>query len=123
MWQVEKMNCVLAPATTSNTLPKMTTSAAITLVYIGATWCGPCRTVKPRIEELCKKFSISYKLRDYDADLSEEEKETVAKVPTIQIYQGGVLVAEYTSNQVAQTEAWFQTHISLGSALCEDVDF
>ena len=110
-----------APAT-SNTPPKMTSSAAATtLVYIGATWCGPCRTAKPRIEELCKKFSISYKLRDYDADLSEEEKETVTKVPTIQIYQGTALVAEFTSNQVAQTEAWFQTHVSLVSA--GDADF
>ena len=108
-----------APAT-SNTPAKMT-SAAITLVYIGATWCGPCRTAKPRIEELCKKFSISYKLRDYDADLSEEEKETITKVPTIQIYQDGAMVAEFISNQVAQTEAWFQTHVSLVSA--DDADF
>lgn len=99
----------------------MTTTAAITLVYIGATWCAPCRVVKPRIEDLCKKFSISYKLRDYDADLSEEEKETVTKVPTIQIYQDGALAVEFTSNQVAQTEAWFQTHVSATAG--GDTDF
>lgn len=115
------MSRVPAAPTTSNTPPKMTSAAAITLVYIGATWCGPCRTAKPRIEELCKKFSISYKLRDYDADLSEEEKETVTKVPTIQIYQGTALVAEFTSNQVAQTEAWFQSHVSATSG--GDIDF
>ena len=93
----------------------MSSAAVTSLVYIGAMWCAPCRTAKPRIEELCKKFSIPYKLQDYDADLTEEEKEIVTKVPTIRIYQGDTLVVEFTSNQVAQTEAWFQTHVPLHS--------
>lgn len=92
----------------------------IHLVYIGATWCGPCRIVKPRIEELCKKFGISYKLRDYDSDLNDDEKDVITKIPTIQIYEDDRIVAEYTTNQVVQTEAWLQEHVTIG---VEDDDF
>jgi len=92
----------------------------IHLIYIGAAWCGPCRVVKPRIEELCKKFGISYKLRDYDADLGDDEKEAITKVPTIRICDDELLVAEYTSNQVAQTEAWLQAHVAISVGGAED---
>lgn len=90
----------------------------IHIIYIGANWCGPCRIVKPRIEELCKKFSISYKLRDYDTDLNDDEKEAISKVPTIQIYENDRIVVEYTTNQIAQTEAWLQAHVAL--CACDD---
>jgi thiol-disulfide isomerase/thioredoxin len=96
-------------------------AAPLLVVYIGAAWCGPCRTIKPQIEAICKKFSAPLKPYDYDKDLSDEARETVTKVPTIRIYSHGHLVAEYNANQVAQTEAWLASHVRVAAAA--DTDF
>jgi thiol-disulfide isomerase/thioredoxin len=83
------------------------------LVYIGASWCGTCKTIKPQLIELCKKFSVVFKELDYDKDLSEEESESVTKVPTVRIIAKGTQVAEFNVRQVASTEEWFKSHSTL----------
>jgi thiol-disulfide isomerase/thioredoxin len=83
------------------------------LVYIGATWCGTCKTIKPQLLDLCKKFSVTMKELDYDKDLVGDEQDAITKVPTIRIVQGGEVVAEFNVNQVAQTEAYFAANVKL----------
>lgn len=83
------------------------------LVYIGAAWCGTCKTIKPQLEDLCKKFSVSMKILDYDKDLTEEEKETVTKVPTVRICVDGTPCVEFNNRQVVSTEIWFSEHVTL----------
>jgi thiol-disulfide isomerase/thioredoxin len=83
------------------------------LVYIGAVWCGTCKVIKPKVEELVKKFGISYKVLDYDDDLEEEDKQTVTKVPTLRIYDGEVKVWEYNVNQVESLASWLSANVSL----------
>jgi thiol-disulfide isomerase/thioredoxin len=85
------------------------------LVYIGATWCGTCKTIKPQLLDLCKKFSVTMKELDYDKDLVGDEQEAITKVPTIRIVQGGKVVAEFNVNQVAQTEAYFVANVKLAA--------
>ncbi len=86
------------------------------IVYIGATWCGTCKTIKPAIESLAKKFSVALKTLDYDHDLDADAQDLIKKVPTIWIVQDGKRVAEYNVNQVAATEAWLASHVSLTGA-------
>lgn len=88
------------------------------LVYIGAAWCGTCKTIKPQLEELCKKFSVAMTLKDYDKDLDDEEQSAVTKVPTVQIFHEGALAAEFNIRQVAQTEEWLSANVKL--AVTED---
>ena len=85
------------------------------LVYIGAAWCSTCKTIKPQLEELCKKFSIPMTVKDYDKDLDDDEQAAVSKVPTVRIYNDGVLGAEFNNRQVVSTEIWFSEHIKLTS--------
>jgi thiol-disulfide isomerase/thioredoxin len=99
----------------------MSAAAAVEIHYIGAAWCAPCRVAKPALEALCKKFSIPFKPYDYDKDLDDTERESVSKVPTVRIFAGGVQVAEYNANQVAQTEAWLGAHVRVAAAA--DADF
>jgi thiol-disulfide isomerase/thioredoxin len=83
------------------------------LLYIGASWCATCKTIKPQLVELCKKFSVPFKEQDYDKDLSETEQEAITKVPTVRIYQNGAMVVEFNVRQVASTEEWFAAYATL----------
>ena len=83
------------------------------IVYIGAGWCSTCKTIKPATTQLAKRYNIELKCLDYDEDLSHDEQETVTKVPTLRIFQGGEKVAEYSVNQVAQLTDWLSKHIVL----------
>ena len=87
--------------------------SAVCIVYIGASWCGTCKTIKPQLLELCRKFQADFTELDYDADLDDDEKESIQKVPTIRIRQGGAQVAEFNQRQVAQTEAWLRENMGL----------
>ena len=83
------------------------------LVYIGAAWCGTCKTIKPALEELCKKFSAPMKILDYDKDLTDDEQAEITKVPTVRIKVDGKQVAEFNMAQVASTESWFAANVKL----------
>jgi thiol-disulfide isomerase/thioredoxin len=85
------------------------------LVYIGAAWCGTCKTIKPQLLDLCRKFSIKMKELDYDKDLVGVEQDAITKVPTIRIVQGERVMAEFNVNQVAQTEAYFTANVKLAA--------
>ena len=90
------------------------------IVYIGASWCSTCKTIKPATEQLAKRYDVPLKCLDYDEDLSHEEQETVTKVPTLRIFKGDEKVAEYNMNQVAQLTDWLSKHIILTGG---DADF
>jgi thiol-disulfide isomerase/thioredoxin len=85
------------------------------LVYIGAAWCSTCKTIKPALVELCKKFSVSIILKDYDNDLDDDEQAAVTKVPTVRIIVDGRQVAEFNIRQIAQTEDWFLENIKMSA--------
>ena len=87
----------------------------IEIVYIGAAWCGTCKTIKPAIVELSKRFSVELILLDYDIDLEEEAQEEIKKVPTIKISRDGRKVAEFNTNQVASTEDWLTANVKLAA--------
>jgi thiol-disulfide isomerase/thioredoxin len=77
--------------------------------YIGATWCGPCKTVKPIVSVLAHKFMVPVSYLEYD-EMEEEERADVKKLPTIRILQGGV-VAEITTQHADTLEIWLRKHV------------
>ena len=83
------------------------------LYYIGAAWCSTCKVIKPQLLDLCKKFSVAFKEADYDKDLTDEEQESVQKVPTVRIRVAGAQVAEFNIRQVVSTEEWLTANIKL----------
>ncbi|HJP34192.1 MAG TPA: thioredoxin [Candidatus Latescibacteria bacterium] len=61
------------------------------LVDFGATWCGPCRTLEPIVEELAREYAGRVKVAKLDAD---DHPQTVAKfqirgLPTLLFFRGG----------------------------------
>lgn len=83
------------------------------IVYIGATWCGPCKKAKPLVEELAKTFSLPLAVKDLDTDLTEEERAPIKKVPTIRVMEGSKVILE--CNQFSALEDWVKTHVKVST--------
>jgi thiol-disulfide isomerase/thioredoxin len=82
--------------------------------YIGASWCGPCKTVKPFAELLAHKFSVPIAFLDYD-EMEETEKDTVKKLPTIRILEEGAVLKEITTAHADMLEMWLRTHVRVNA--------
>jgi len=73
-----------------------------TVKYFSATWCGPCQTFKPIMNEIASEgHSVQFIDIDQQGDLAQQYN--VRSVPTIVIEQGGTEVNRLigaTSKQV-----------------------
>lgn len=84
-------------------------SRGLTVLDFHATWCGPCKTQRPRIESL-KKAGYPIKTVDIDADKATAKRYQVEAVPTLVLIDrdGNTLsrrVGPYSANEIA---AWYK---------------
>jgi thioredoxin 1 len=58
------------------------------VLYFSAEWCGPCKMIKPQIQQLQSKMSITF----IDADISPDtcRKYNVRNVPTLLVINNGM---------------------------------
>jgi thioredoxin 1 len=65
------------------------------LVAFGASWCGPCKQLKPNLETIVKEFSGRVNVYYYDVDKSHTYAEThsVRGVPTLLLFVDGRMIA------------------------------
>lgn len=65
------------------------------LIYFGASWCGPCKSIKPSIEELSSEISIPI----YDADIETMENLStqfkIKSVPTLVFIKNSVEIKRW----------------------------
>ena len=61
------------------------------VVKYGATWCGPCKAIAPKFEQLAAKYKETAVFLTVDIDdLSDiAEKFGINSVPTVLIFHGG----------------------------------
>ena len=61
------------------------------LVDFTATWCGPCKMMKPVLEELHQKMGDSIRIIKVDIDQSPQASAfyNVSSVPTLILFQKG----------------------------------
>jgi thiol-disulfide isomerase/thioredoxin len=83
----------------------------ISVTYIGASWCGPCKKVKPSVINLCKKFCIPLKLIDYDDDLTEDQRNDIEKLPFVLVIQSGYTVARFITKHEEELEKWLMVNV------------
>ncbi|MFT6810819.1 MAG: thioredoxin 1 [Saprospiraceae bacterium] len=65
-----------------------------TIVDFFATWCGPCKMMKPVLKELSSDLKGKARILKIDIDKNKQlaNKLEVRSVPTIAIYQRGRIV-------------------------------
>jgi len=93
---------------------------AYEIEYIGASWCTPCKTVKPQILERATKYALPVKTYDIDDDADEPAVESVKKLPTIRIKQGDQTVAELITNHIQQFDEFLTQNMKVSTT---DTDF
>lgn len=70
------------------------------LVDIFATWCGPCKALMPKLEQMSTNYqNIDFVSLDVDKNMEFCKSLGVRSVPTVLIYDGQKLINSSTGNQ------------------------
>lgn len=69
-------------------------SDQLTLVDFFATWCGPCKTMHPVLEQLKKDLGDSIRIIKIDVDKNEQLSMAyrIQAVPTLMLFRKGEVV-------------------------------
>jgi len=73
---------------------RLTTSDKIVLVDFYADWCGPCKKMKPSLEQISKEMSSTVILLKINADDNQELLKTLGidALPVLHAYKNGELI-------------------------------
>jgi thiol-disulfide isomerase/thioredoxin len=84
----------------SDTLQKIVNKNELVLVQYGATWCGSCRIMKPKVKRLSGDFA-NIKFVYVDAEKFPESRKLaqVTNLPTFATFKSGVLVNQNQTNK------------------------
>jgi len=85
------------------------------LVDFTATWCGPCKTMKPVLEELHQRMADKIRIIKIDIDQSPAAANAyqVQSVPTLLLFQNGKILWRQSGVLPAiQLEKIIQQHIT-----------
>ena len=69
----------------------------ITVKKFGAEWCGPCRMLKPVLEQLKEEFNGKATFIEYDVDNSPNEAQQygVTSIPLVIVEKDGVVIERF----------------------------
>lgn len=70
----------------------------VTVKKFGAEWCGPCRMLKPVLENLKTEFAGKATIIEYDVDNSPEEAQqyNITSIPVVIVEKDGQLIERFT---------------------------
>ena len=76
-------------------------SAVPVLVDFWATWCGPCRALSPKLEELSGTYDGKVKFVKLDVDQNPETagRFGIRGIPTVILFKNGQMVDQLVGNQ------------------------
>lgn len=68
-----------------DTFEELLSSNSTFMVMFGASWCGPCRALKPQIEKLGREDVVYLDIENSTVP----EKHSIRAVPTLIVFEGG----------------------------------
>lgn len=76
---------------TESNFDEMIASGKPVMVDFGATWCGPCKALAPRVEELEKEYEGRVMIGTADVDECSDlaAKFRIRNVPTVLFFKAG----------------------------------
>ena len=70
------------------------------ILYFTATWCGPCKLLKPKIQAMQSRFPIT--ILDADTNAEALSKYAIRSVPSIVIVDGDREVARLIGSNITE---------------------
>jgi thioredoxin 1 len=79
----------------SNSFDSIINSNVPVLLDFHATWCGPCKTLAPILEQVKKSLGDTVKIIKIDVDRNPTlaSKLSISGVPTLILYRNGKLIS------------------------------
>jgi len=89
-------------------------SSTLIVIVFKATWCGPCKTIKPYIEYLKDNYK---NVEFHEIDIEDEDVETITntfnikKVPTFLYYKNGNICSSLIGTNKGIIEELVNEHL------------
>ena len=102
----------MAEAITAETFDKvLADSAKPVLVDFWAEWCGPCKALGPKLEELAAEFTGKVKIVKVNVDENQQTpgKYGIRGIPAMLLFKGGAEVGQLVGNHPKDSIVEFLT--------------
>jgi thioredoxin 1 len=86
----------LIPVTDATFAERVLGSATPVLVKFEAEWCGPCKAMKPAVDQIAEEYSGRLTVATVDIDQNQQivQKLGVRAVPTVFLFKNGTVFAQ-----------------------------
>ncbi len=68
------------------------------VLYFTASWCAPCKEIKPYVKELCDQYNVHFYMVDCNEYPDILEKYEISKVPSFYYFSNNTLVNKHTGS-------------------------
>jgi thioredoxin-like negative regulator of GroEL len=97
-----------------NDISALQGKTCLLLLYITASWCGPCQRIKPLLHKLsegCKDDILEIYMVDIDTNDKLSEQLQVKSVPTFYLFKGTELQGMCTGADITKVHALLKEHL------------